>query len=177
MDLSNRLLGITTLPDLMGWAITLGLLVGYAAIALPLGFMTGFLKIQPWQPGGSHHYALLALRLFFFPSVVEELIFRVLPLPYPGGEAFDGTTWAIWAAISLVIFTACHPLNALTVYRAAYPTFLDPTFLTLAALLGLACTLLYWLTASLLAIVLLHWVIVLVWLIGCGGMERLGGKV
>jgi predicted Abi (CAAX) family protease len=69
------------------------------------------------------------------------------------------------------MFLLHHPLNALTFYQAG-----SPTFLILANLLGLACTLVYWLTGSLWPPVLIHWIVVVVWLGWLGGLERLAQR-
>jgi predicted Abi (CAAX) family protease len=102
---------------------------------------------------------------------VEELAFRVLLLP--AAQATTGALWLCWAIGSLILFVLYHPLNALTLYKAGNPTFFDRRFLGLAALLGLTCTVTYAVTHSLLLITLIHWIVVVVWLLQFGGMARL----
>ncbi|MEH2256054.1 hypothetical protein [Nostoc sp.] len=46
-------------------------------------------------------------------------------------------------------------------------------FLFLAGFLGVTCTVAYTLTGSLFAIVLIHWIVVVVWLIVFGGIRKL----
>lgn len=169
--LMTRLVEVMKLPNLGEWSITLWVLLGYAAIALPIGFAQGFLQIKPWEASG-WRYARMSAQLLVMPSFVEELIFRVVLLPSPHTEMLK-SEWIIWAIASLIVFIICHPLNAKTLYKAADPTFLNPTFLTLAGLLGAACTIAYVLTGSLLTITLIHWVAVVLWLMALGGMERL----
>lgn len=169
--LFTRLLGSLKVPSLWDWGVTAGALLIYAAIALPIGLSTGFLRIKPWKTT-KLHYLLLALRLFFLPALVEELVARVLLLPYPrAGVTWQ--MWTLWAIVSLIGFIAYHPLNAKTLYKPGYPTFFDPVFLTLTGLLGAICTVTYLLTGALLTITVLHWVVVVVWLIGLGGMLKL----
>ncbi|MBF2025746.1 MAG: CPBP family intramembrane metalloprotease [Oscillatoriales cyanobacterium C42_A2020_001] len=166
-----RMVDVMKLPNLREWGITLWVLLGYAAIALPIGFSQGFLQVKLWDASG-WRYTRMSVQLLVMPSFVEELIFRVLLLPSPAPTVLK-SGWIIWAIASLIVFVICHPLNAKTLYKAADPTFFNPIFLTLAALLGLACTVAYFLTGSLLAITLIHWVAVVIWLMALGGMEKL----
>ncbi len=169
--LFSRLLGAIAPPTAVGWWLTLGAIAVYAAIALPLGFSQGFLQFQPWD-APPIAYGVSALKLLLLPALVEELLFRVLLLPYPRAGV-TGHTWLLWAIASLIAFILYHPLNAKTLFRAGDPTFFDPMFLLLAALLGSVCTGLYFVTGSILPITLVHWFAVMVWLFVLGGMQRL----
>ena len=62
------------------------------------------------------------MRVFFLPHPLERVLL---------------TQWLMWASISLFIFVVYHPLNALTFYKKANPTFLQPVFLLLASELKL----------------------------------------
>ncbi len=166
-----RIMGAIELPDAGDWLLGLAVLLAYGAIAIPLGFSQKFLHYQPWKTIWRHN-ALLILKLFFMPALVEELFVRVLLLPHPR----SGVTlqmWLSWAIVSLFIFIFYHPLNAITLYKIGYPTFFNPVFLILTGLLGVACTIAYWFTGSLLIITCIHWIVVCVWLILFGGMKRL----
>ena len=169
--LFTRILGAVNLPNLEEWRVALSALLFYGAIALPIGFSQRFLQFKPWQVSGQQ-YLLLAIRLFFMPALIEEFIFRVLLLPYPG-SGITGQMWIIWAVFSLILFIAYHPLNAKTFYKPGNPTFFNPVFLTLTGLLGITCTVAYFLTGSLLIITLIHWVVTTAWLTLFGGMEKL----
>lgn len=116
----GRLMAALPLPSLVGWAIAGGILLVYGAIALPLGFASGFLCFDFSLRLRLHSHQILWL--FFLPALVEELIFRVWLLAHPT-EAVTTMTWLVWAAISLVLFIIYHPLNALTFYRAGNPIF------------------------------------------------------
>ncbi len=170
--LVNSLLAPVTIQSC---ALVVGVLIVYAAIAIPLGFRTGFLSFTPdllLTKGG----ILGSFRLFFFPALGEEILMRVFLLPHPT-ERFLISSWLVWAGISLFIFIVYHPLNALTFYRVGYPTFLKPVFLTLAGLLGLGCVIAYYLTGSLLIIILIHWIVAVVWLFILGGKKHLSRNV
>ena len=152
--------------------IVLGILLSYGAIALPLGWRSSFLI---WQPGrGNGKQVLFSLvKLFCMPALVEELVFRIALLPHP----LEGATlvsWVGWGIVSLVLFVLYHPFSARTYYQAGNPTFFEPIFLLLSGLLGLACILVYAATGSLWAAVGIHWLVVVVWLWGLGGRQRLG---
>lgn len=169
--LFTRILGAVNLPTLEDWSMALWVLLIYGAIALPVGFSQRFLQFQPLHASGQH-YLLLAMRLFFMPALFEEFIFRVLLLPYPRA-GITGQMWIVWAVFSLILFIAYHPFNAKTFYKPGNPTFFDPVFLTLTGLLGIACTVAYFLTGSLLIITLIHWVVTTLWLTLFGGMKKL----
>ncbi len=81
--------------------------------------------------------------------------------------------WILWAVLGLGIFVAYHPLNAVTFYRQGNPNFFNPIFLSLTEFLGLACTIAYFFTGSLWIVTLLHWLVVVVWLFGLGGEQKL----
>ncbi len=167
--LFTRILSALRLPTPSEWGATLLILVGYGAIALPIGFWQRFLKVRIW-PATPWQYVLLAVRLFLMPALLEEFVFRVLLLP---STRLASPVWLGWAVLSLMLFIVYHPLNAKTVYKAGSPTFFNPVFLVLTGLLGCACTIAYFWIGSLLAIALLHWVVVTVWLTGLGGMAKL----
>jgi predicted Abi (CAAX) family protease len=167
--LLTRILSALRLPNPSEWGAVGLILVGYGAIALPIGFSQRFLKFRIW-PAKPWQYLLLAVRLFLMPALLEEFVFRVLLLP---SIRIAGPVWLSWAAFSLILFIVYHPFNAKTFYKAGNPTFFNPVFLVLTGLLGFACTIAYFWIGSLLAIALLHWIVVTVWLTGLGGMAKL----
>ncbi len=165
----NRFINaLTTAPSLSDWELTMGCLAIYGLLAILIGFPSQFLS---WNTSAKNRVQL-ALLAFFAPALIEEIAFRILISPHPSEEATPEICW-FWGGFSLFLFIIYHPLNALTFYRQGYPTFLNPIFLTLAALLGLVCTLVYGFTGSLWPPVLIHWVAVVIWLCWLGGIERL----
>ena len=153
-----------------GW-VTAGILVGYGAISLPLGWQWRFLQWQPARLSAQKRLAGI-IQSWFMPALVEELIFRVTLLPHPL-EGIPWGQWWLWAGISLGAFVLYHPLNARIAYPAGNPTFFRPVFLCLAGLLGVACSLSYGLTGSLWPPVMIHWIVVTGWLFGLGGHQKL----
>ena len=150
--------------------IAVGLLVIYAAIAIPLGFQTNFLSFTPNLL--NNQSILSIIKLFFFPALGEEILMRIFLLPHPLERALI-SSWLIWGTVSILIFIIYHPLSAMTFYRRGYPTFLRPVFLVLAGLLGLICAIAYYATGSLLIISLIHWLVVILWIFLLGGKKHL----
>ncbi|MFN6461946.1 MAG: type II CAAX prenyl endopeptidase Rce1 family protein [Nostoc sp. DedVER02] len=169
--LINRILGSLSIPTQQDWLILAFLLIFYSIIALPYGWRFGFLQLHFWSANWIDT-SLLMLRCLFTPAIVEELFFRVILLPHPT-EITNWLRWSLWAIVSLVLFVLYHPLNAKTFFKAGNPTFFNRVFLTLTLCLGIICTVAYTLTGSLWVIVLIHWVVVVVWLIVFGGMKKL----
>ncbi|MEH2265699.1 CPBP family glutamic-type intramembrane protease [Nostoc sp.] len=167
----NRVLASLALPTQQDWLVLVLLLIVYSIIAIPYGWKLGFLQINIWSANWIDK-CLLILRCLFTPAIIEELFFRVILLPHPS-EITNWLRWSLWAIVSLVLFILYHPLNAKLFFKAASPTFSNHVFLTLTSLLGIICTVAYTLTGSLWVIVLIHWVVVVVWLIVFGGIAKL----
>jgi predicted Abi (CAAX) family protease len=115
--------------------------------------------------------AVLPLVLLLTPGITEELAFRALPLPHPS-ERCSRQHQVVAGVLALTAFVLWHPLNGLWTARV-WPVFTDPVFLTLAALLGAACTLAYLLSGSLWPPVLIHWASVVSWGLFLGGRKLL----
>ncbi|AFY32166.1 type II CAAX prenyl endopeptidase Rce1 family protein [Calothrix sp. PCC 7507] len=167
----SRLLASLVVPTLQHWLVIAAMLGIYGVIAIPLGFKLEFLQMQIWS-ANLLDKCLLICRSLFLPAIVEELFFRVLLLPHPL-ENTNWLHWSLWGIGSLLLFVFYHPVNAKTFFQAGFPTFFNPVFLVLAALLGIICTVAYALTGSLFVVVVIHWVVVVVWLIVFGGIEKL----
>lgn len=172
MDATQRLLtAIATVPNGWAWLYAANLLILYSLISLPIGFKFNFLHIEIIPLSPARISGLLAICLLS-PAITEEIVFRVLLLPH-ASENYSTIYLTLWGSISLAIFILYHPLNALSFYSAGRKTFFNPIFLTLAAILGIACTLSYWQSGSLWPPVLIHWLVVVVWLTLLGGYKRL----
>jgi len=185
--LADRLkLAVVTLPDMQGLILGIVLLAIYAAISLPIGFRSSLFR---WVLIRSPYQILsTSLVAIVFPAVMEEVIFRVLLLPtppslpitFPPVSPIDIQIYVRffeWSLISLVLFILAHPLNAIVFFPQRKSTFFDPIFLGLAGFLGVVCTITYLGTGSLWLPVGLHWLMVVIWLLTLGGLDRLSGKV
>lgn len=168
--LERVLTAVTVFPSWQGWLWIAGITLVYGAIALPLGFASGFLQ---WELAidNRKQLALAMVLTLITPAFAEELFFRVLLLPHPR-EGLSPLPWLLWGILSLLLFLLYHPLNARWFYPPGNPTFFQPMFLLLAGLLGVACTVIYGLTGSVWGIVFLHWIVVMVWLFGLGGKRK-----
>ncbi|WP_448562156.1 CPBP family glutamic-type intramembrane protease [Trichothermofontia sp.] len=163
---------IQPLTQPVGSIAALGVLI-YGAIALPLGWRSGFLRRDP-VPLTVRGWVLRAIGLFCLPALGEEVLFRVCLIPHVT-EGVPILSWLAWAALSLGLFVVYHPLAASSIYPAGYPTFFEPMFLLLTTLLGIICMAAYGLTGSLWPPVLIHWLVVVVWILGLGGAQKLAG--
>jgi predicted Abi (CAAX) family protease len=171
--------GIITFPNLAGWLLVFGLLAIYAVVAVPIGFRSGFLKldrshkIQSYISGEGLWKSIKSLiHLFMMPALVEEIGFRLLLIPHPIETATSANTY-LGSAISLALFIIYHPINALTFFKSGNPTFMDWRFLILAGWLGGICTIAYLMTGSIWSSVIIHWLVVGLWLNLFGGKQRL----
>ncbi|XWK88280.1 MAG: hypothetical protein U7127_29545 [Phormidium sp.] len=156
--LVTRTFGGVTIPSWLDWLKTLGILLGFGAIAIPIGFTKNFFS---WQPLATpwYHQLSTTIKLLFVPALVQEYIFRVLLLPYPK-DWFSPLMWWSWGFLALGIYVGYHLILAKWFGRS---TFANPVFLLLITLLGLACTINYYFIGSLWTITFMHWVTVTVW--------------
>ncbi len=165
-------MAFSTIPDRTDWLVAVMLVLVYTAIALKVGFRSGFLTIDVQTSKPIIVGVLVGCLLS--PGLTEELFFRVLILPHPEENA-SGLALLFWGGVSLALFVVYHPLNALTFYPVGRSTFMNPVFLRLAAILGGACSIAYLQSGSLWPAVAIHWLAVTVWLLLLGGYRRLYG--
>lgn len=165
------ILAIRIWPNLHGWRDTALLALAYAMVGIPIGLITG--RLIPEWPSIPFEQALAFMLITLLtPSLMEELLFRVLLIPH-NTELVSSTRRWIWASISLIVFIVWHPFTAWLLHPWARPVFYDPVFLLLAGMLGLTCTLAYLRTGSIWPPVVIHWLTVVVWKL-CLGSEILG---
>ena len=162
---------VTTWPS--WWMVLVGALTLalYGVLALHYGQKNDFLQRKNAVDTPTK-FVFHAVRLFFIPALVEEIIFRVALLPYPV-EGVPGWQWLFWAIVSLVLFILYHLLLAKTIHKNAGSTLTDRRFLVLMGWLGLTLTVVYWITGSLWLVTFMHWIAVLVWIYALGGRDRL----
>ncbi len=153
------------------WWITVQSILLYALVSLPIGFASGFFR---WKASLQNLRAQIVTILvaIFTPGLSEEIVFRVLLIPHRL-EKVTEPSWILAALISLILFTVYHPIIALTTFRRANPTFFNPVFLLLAALLGIVCTISYFLTGSIWPSVIVHSLAVIIWLLLLDGSRKL----
>lgn len=162
VPLSGALVGTSGLSLLL---IAIGL--------LPFGLKSGYLQRQFVLPHPLRGMLNL-VKLFLFPALLEESLFRVMVLPHPT-EGISTTSWLVWAAVSIGLFVLYH-WGLSRVRPRAGQALRDRRFLLMVVWFGMILTLLYGLTGSLWAITVVHWVVVLGWIYGFGGHRWLQGQ-
>ncbi len=170
--LVQRLIAAWQTPaTLEAWLYAAALLGVYSLITVPVTFRFGFAQVGNSQLTLKEMVAVTGIALVM-PSIFEEAVFRVLLLPHPVEGATSEVQW-LWGTIALLIFVLFHPLNSFTFFPASRTTFLNPIFLAAAGFLGAVCSLSYLQSGSLWPPVVIHWIVVVVWLLFLGGYERL----
>lgn len=160
-----------TFPTIKAWLITTILLFILTLFCLPIGLWRNFLKVEKLRVSQKVMLSIIAGSLLL-PAISEELFFRVLLIPHPQENARTGAIW-FWGSMSLVLFIIYHPLNAVTFFPTGRKTFFHPVFLLLAAVLGMVCSMVYLQSGSLWLPVIIHWLVVVVWLVFLGGYKQL----
>lgn len=164
-------MAVKTRPRRSDWATAAWLLAGFTGIILPLGLWNHWLtpeRALPWPQGLG-----LAARVLVIPALTEEGFWRVLMLPHKTEILTPRKRWLVGVPM-LGLFVLMHVLSSLTLYPQGFPTFVTPLFLLSATLLGLICTLAYWVSGSGWVPVAMHWLVVFVWLMFLGGYDQLG---
>ncbi len=159
--------GLFTVPERSDLMFSVIVFCIYAVTALFIGSFTGFFKLGLLKTD-IRLILFLPISLFLFPSLFEELFFRGVLLPHkqrklPRKQVF------LYSVVSIGVFVAYHPLNALTFARFAYPIFMNPIFLSLATFMAIACTVTYLRSGSIWIPIVIHWLTVLVWVLLLGG--------
>lgn len=116
------------------------------------------------------------LLLLVHPAFVEEFVFRVVLLPRDPSTTSRGRLLAV-TIVSLALYVASHPLNAMLFRPDVAPVFESPSYLALVTLLGLTCTAAYWISKSIWPPVAIHWLTVVTWLWLLGGQALLSAKI
>jgi len=148
-----------------GFGILIGCLTFCGVTCLPIGILSGFL--QPSEHNGKK-IAATSIRTFFFPSLIEELFWRVILLP-------PNCSW--WTLIgwncAYVLFHIPFSYAMSPFVPGAPNTFLDKRFLSIAFCLGLASSAAMRWTGHVIFPTVVHWIPVVVWLMKFGGEEKL----
>lgn len=161
----------STFPTIKAWLIAAALLLLFTLFCLPVGLWCNFLRIENLKASKKIILGIITGSLLF-PAISEELFFRVLFLPHPQENVTAATVW-LWGSISLLLFIIYHPLNAVTFFPNGRKTSFNPVFLLLAAVLGIVCSIVYLQSGSLWLPVIIHWLVVVVWLVFLGGYKQL----
>jgi predicted Abi (CAAX) family protease len=158
--LTDLIAGIRHLPDGAGWRRVCFELAWALPLLLIVAHAAGLARLQ--TPPEASTVAMLAATLFVMPALLEELLFRGLIIPREGPKAK-------WIALSVLLFVLWHPLQVVTFGPPWAESFLDPWFLIVVAILGLAVARMYAATRSLWSSILTHWLVVFGWKTLLGG--------
>jgi uncharacterized protein len=159
-----------TLPDARGWLISALLFVLFAALSLLILRFSRLFEFSVTRLPLKHSL-LLALIAFFTPSLPEETLYRALLLP----QLDEARAW-FWIGFSLFLYVAAHPVLAFLVMHSYRPIFYQPVFLLIVTLLGITCTTVFYLTASVWPPLVIHWATIVLWKVFYGGPDFGLGK-
>jgi len=158
--LADRLAGLRHLPDRAGWRSAAFELAWALPLLLVIAHWGGLARLQ--DPPAASTAAMLAATLFVMPALLEELLFRGLIIPREGPKRK-------WIALSVLLFVLWHPLQVVTVGPSWAGSFLNPWFLLVVGILGLALARMYAATRSLWPSILTHWLVIFGWKTLFGG--------
>jgi predicted Abi (CAAX) family protease len=159
------------MPHWRTWRACAAVYALFLACAVPIGLLSGLLRPSaPLLPPPEMIGA--GLLLFVQPALIEEIIFRGLLLPRDF-RSMRGRRLIVMSGSSLALYVAAHPVAARLFRPEARSLFESPVYLTLAALLGLACTATYFISRSIWPPVAIHWLTVVTWIWFLGGQALL----
>jgi predicted Abi (CAAX) family protease len=162
---------LATAPDARTWVACALVFATFLLGAGSIGFASGLLR--PTPPHLSVRDALVAgVLLLIQPALVEEIVFRGLLLPRDV-QTIPRRRLVVIALSALAVYVASHPLNAWLFRPDIFSLFASPAYLVLAALLGLTCTIAYFISRSIWPPVAIHWLTVVTWIWFLGGQARL----
>ena len=162
---------LTTMPGWRTWRTCALVYLAFLVCAAPLGLAAGLLRpgVADLRPA---QFVTTGVLIFLQPALVEELVFRGLLLPRDT-KSMPGNRVVLVAGIALVVYVASHPLSAWLFRPQVFALFSSPAYLTLATLLGLTCTVTYFISRSIWPPVVVHWLSVVTWIWLLGGQARL----
>ena len=143
---------LQTRPNRVEWGQTLLISALFTLTAGYLGRYENLFKFSPtdeWQA-----FAIVAVAAILVPSLFEEVVFRV----WMGGKQ----GW-LRATAAISAFVLWHPFQVWLNLPLAQPLFLEPVFLVITGMLGLACTIAYRISGSVWPPVFIHWITVIAW--------------
>jgi predicted Abi (CAAX) family protease len=157
----------STVPTLLQWGETALWLIVFAIIAIPIGMKTRLLHYKP-ATGSWKELAAATVIALFAPSLLEEFIFRALLLPHPS-EAMSAAGQVLSVVAADVLFVLGHVVVGWLFVPSARPLFYNRSFLALSAVFGLVASVVYLRTGSIWPCVVLHWGVVVAWMVWFDG--------
>jgi len=160
---NNLLKGLKTPPTNLPLKSVI-LIPFYIIFTLFVGFNTNLLEYKPIT---SYMVFILPISLFIFPTLLEEVFFRGVLIPYNlKYKSFKIIIFYIF--ISTILYTSIHLIYAsINPISAIY--FTNINFLSIVFFLGFTCSIAYIYSQSLWLSVIIHWITVLVWVVVLNG--------
>jgi predicted Abi (CAAX) family protease len=143
-------------PDARQWLQVAPVLAATAGLVLAIAMVGGFAHWAP-LPFGAEWLRIAAIALVL-PALVEEIVFRGLLMPVPGIASMRIGMW-----LSIALFVAWHPLQAIGFGPPWSALFLAPAFLAAVLVLAVGLTHVRIVTGSLWPAILGHWATVAAW--------------
>ena len=188
------------LPSLEQISIVSILWLVSGGVMLWLGFQFNFLAWTVAEFSGTTPQAIFlivqAVRIFFLPSAIEEIIMRGSLLPsaieFSGNIINLDSSQYFQIIIALGIYVFYHlpfgylidkfnrrkkSLNEPKTGSNYLRSFSQPIFLVLAGILGFCCTCSYLISGSIWLPIIFHWMVVTVWILFLKGFSTLNPKV
>src|SRR5215470_7163737 len=162
---------LTTLPDARTWLTCALVCAAFLLCAVPIGLASGLLRVDVAGAGATDAIRIAAL-LFIQPALFEEIVFRGLLLPRDV-RSMPRSRVILIAGVALAVYVASHPVNAWFFRPQVLGVFSSVAYLSLATLLGLACTIAYFISRSIWPPVIIHWLTVVAWIDLLGGRALL----
>lgn len=159
--------GLTTFPDASGWRFSIVITLCYLVLSLAIIKSSSILLWTP-RKNGFNLALLLYIVIILYNAFVEEIIFRGILIP-PKYRNVPQKKSYLSAIFSISIFVAWHPITALFFSHPKRHLFLDPAILCIVTLLAMACSITYLRTSSLWMPIIIHWITIIVWVLGFGG--------
>jgi len=155
----NLVYGLKNLPTNLNLKAII-LIPFYILFALIVGFTSNVLEYNPLNTSNNIVF-ILPFSLFFFPSLIEEVIFRGILLPYNLKDK-NTKTIIFYIFFSTLAYTLIHLLyTIINPISAIY--FENIYFLLIVFFLGVTCSIAYIYSQSLWLAIIIHWVTVVVW--------------
>lgn len=164
VDIKN---GFKTMPTLSDVVSFIKILLAYFSVSF---LIIAFSKSLFWQPLKIQLFVPTFMPLIFvlYNAFVEEIIFRGLLLPHRSREISKDKIY-LYSILSIIIFVIWHPFTALCFSHHYKHLFLDPSFLTIVLFMAIACTITYLKSGSLWLPIIIHWITIIIWILGFGG--------
>ncbi len=168
--LKRARLALTTWPTAEGWRFCAIIGSIYFVTALSIGLISGIMSPSPFPPVGD--VIKLMLLSIVIPGAFEEMTFRGLTHPSIVERLRRPRAVLILSTMAFILW---HPFNYFVFLRTSEVfqarVFLDPSFLAIVLVLGIACSLMFQKTRSLWPCFAVHYLTVVVWKCWFGGLR------